>query len=351
MSAKPFYDLNKKILDLIYDLTSSKLPHFKITSSHANKYIKNEILILKSLFFLALATLKGKIYLFINIKNIILIVAYIQEKFDAIPIIQPENKNKLVWDFLIIFITFFLFFISPIQLSFNIKTYLLNDFSENSETIQSWVSLTLSILLGTDIFLKFFSAFYEKGLLIENKSLIIKNYWRSSFFSDLLTFLSVLHNALGFNDGSVLLNILNKILQSFIFLKLVEVNKYLCLLEEIIHFGQKGIAFFHLFKLAISIFFFSHIMGCLWHAVCYYGPYDKNILKTTGFYFVNWSSRYLRCLFLTINPGRVDPENELEMAFGYFALLASSGSIGFMISSIQNITRAFNKNEEAKRQV
>ena len=218
--------------------------------------------------------------------------------------------------------------------------------------IQEWLSMILTILLGTDIILKLFSAYYEKGQLIKKKSLIIKNYWKTSFLSDLSTFISVgieLHSALGYQDQTLYINITSKIFQSFIFLRLVDVNKYLCLMEEIIHFGQKGIAFFHLFKLAISIFFLSHIMGCLWHVVCYYGPYEKNILKNTNFYYVDWTSRYLRCLFFTINPGRVDPQNDLEMAFGYFALLASSGSIGFMISSIQNITRAFNKNEESKR--
>ena len=271
---------------------------------------------------------------------------------DAIPIIKPENKKKLMWDFFMIFLTFLLFFIYPIQMAFNLKTFLLYDSDNSSMIIQKCVSMILTIILGTDIILKFFSAYYEKGHLITKKSLIIKNYWKTSFLSDFSTFISVgieLNIALGYLDKSLFFKIASKIFQSFIFLKLVEVNKFLCLLEEIIHFGQKGIALFHLFKLTISIFFFSHIMGCLWHVVCYYGPYEKNILKNTNFYDVDWTSRYLRCLFFTINPGRVDPQNELEMIFGYFALLASSGSIGFMISSIQNITRAFNKNEETKR--
>ena len=237
-------------------------------------------------------------------------------------------------------------------MAFNLTAFILNDSEENFIIIQDWLTIIFTIILGIDIILKLLSAYYDKGRLIKQKSLIIKNYWKTSFLSDLSTFISVgieLHSVLGYTEKSLLINILSKIFKLLIFLKLVEVNKYLCLMEEIIHFGQKGIAFFHLFKLTISIFFLSHIMGCFWHAVCYYGPYEKNMLKNTNFYDLDWKSRYLRCLFLTINPGRVDPQNDLEMAFGYFALLASSGSIGFMISSIQNITRAFNKNEESKR--
>ena len=237
-------------------------------------------------------------------------------------------------------------------MSFSLKTFLLNDSAENSQKFHSLIGLMVTIFLGIDVLLKFTSAYYEKGLLIESKSKIILNYWKNGFFWDFLTYISVwlqFLSSLGYNEENFTLKILTKVFQSFIFLKIVEINKYLRILEEIIHFGEKGIAFFRLFKLTFSIFFFSHIMGCIWHAVCFYGPYEKNILKNTDFYYVDWPSRYLRCLFFTINPGRVDPQNELEMAFGYFALLASSGSIGFMISSIQNITRAFNKSEEAKR--
>ena len=61
MSAKPIYDLNKKILDLIYDLTTVKLVQFRIKPNQAKTYIKNEILILKSIFLLSFIYLKGKL--------------------------------------------------------------------------------------------------------------------------------------------------------------------------------------------------------------------------------------------------------------------------------------------------
>lgn len=60
-------------------------------------------------------------------------------------------------------------------------------------------------------------------------------------------------------------------------------------------------------------------------------------------------NRYLRCLFWTVNPGRVDPQNDLETIFGFFALLATSGSMGFMISGIHNLMRILGKSSEDKR--
>lgn len=177
------------------------------------------------------------------------------------------------------------------------------------------------------------------------------NYIKKSFLYDVLSYLPIFFQMLlnfEYFKNNPGVNMIAKVTHFFIFLKIIELSKLMRLLEEIVDFGDKSIAFFHLFKLTIGIFFFSHIMACLWHAISYYSPYESNLLKFSGFFFQDWASRYLRCLFITINPGKVDPQNNLELGFAYFALLATSGSIGFMISSIQNITRAFNKTEEAK---
>ena len=214
------------------------------------------------------------------------------------------------------------------------------------------IDLIIAILLIIDVILKFTSAYYEKGQLIDNKFNIIKNYWTKSFLIDISLIVTIILqsiiNSIEIAEENIFIK-LCKMTQILIFLKIFEVNRTLNLIEEIIHFGNKGIVFFRFFKLTLSIFFFSHYMACIWHAVSYYSSSENNMLKYSNFYNVGWVSRYLRCLFITINPGKIDPQNDLEMAFGFFALLATSGSIGFMISSIQNITRAFNKTEEAKR--
>ena len=268
-----------------------------------------------------------------------------------IPVIKPENRMKLLWDFLIIFLTFFLFFVYPIQMSFLFNTYLIDEWVNDSKSLKNAIEIMFAILFGADIMLKLITAYYEKGLLILNKKKILNHYIKEGIFYDLISYLPLLFRMIlinnTFKDNQDFIRITN--LSNILFiLKIVEVNKISRLLEEIVDFGDKAIAFFHLFKLTISIFFFSHIMACLWHAISYYSPYESNLLKFSGFFFKDWTSRYLRCLFITINPGKVDPQNNLELGFAYFALLATSGSIGFMISSIQNITRTFNKAEEAK---
>ena len=63
MSAKPLYDLNRNILDLIHDLTSSKLPLFRMMSKQDKKYIAKKKLIFRANFLLTFTYLKGKFFI------------------------------------------------------------------------------------------------------------------------------------------------------------------------------------------------------------------------------------------------------------------------------------------------
>ena len=67
ISAKPIYDLNRNILNLINDLTILKMPHLSKRSIKEKKYIAKEIFLFKSNFLLALTYLKGKSFILIII--------------------------------------------------------------------------------------------------------------------------------------------------------------------------------------------------------------------------------------------------------------------------------------------
>lgn len=237
-------------------------------------------------------------------------------------------------------------------MSFGGSVYIFEEYLKNGREIRTTITSILAIIFVADILLNFMTAYYDQGLLIKEKKWIFKKYIQNGFISDLLAYLPVFLDLIIISedlDNNLAIVTIKKISQCMIFLKLREIVRSWEIIEEICHFGNEGIAFFNLFKLTVCIFLFSHVMACLWHATSYYSPFEKNMLKYSGFYYSDWYSRYLRCLFITINPGKIDPQNDLELAFGFFALLATSGSIGFMISSIQNITRAFNRTEETKR--
>ena len=137
--------------------------------------------------------------------------------------------------------------------------------------------------------------------------------------------------------------------QILIFFKFFEFKRTTLFLEETLNLSDKNFAILQLVKMGIAIFLFSNIMACLWHIICLYPSEENNLLKFQKYYDKEWQSRYLRCLFWTVNPGRVDPQNDLENLFGFFALLATSGSMGFMISGIHNLMRILGKNSDQNR--
>ena len=270
---------------------------------------------------------------------------------ESIPIIDPGNKFKLIWDFTIMTLFLLLFFAYPIQLSFDIKTYLIDRVFENNELMMYFFEILILTFLSCDILMKFNTAYYKKGRLIKQKNDIIKNYIKNNFINDLLTFIPFLisNYITTFHEELSELNKFLKYFQIFIFFKLVEVLRQVHLLREVLRLSNKGSAIFQLIELAVSLFLFCHLMACIWHGVSYYGPYEDNFLKFSNVFFAPWKTRYFRCLFVTVNPGKIEPRNDFELIFGFFALLATSGSIGFMISSIHNIMRTLSKSEETKR--
>lgn len=242
----------------------------------------------------------------------------------------------------------------PLELSFNYQEN--NDVSifDGQSLMQRDLEIFFSIILGIDIFSKFTTGFYHKGKLITNRTEIIKKYAKKGLIYDSIVFLQLvsscnLHSS-NLNSQNDMQGIL-KVLRICIFLKIPQINKFFHVLEEIFQLSNMGMAIFQLIKLTSSIFLFSHFMACGWHAISYYVSSQNNMLKALNIYDASWQSRYFRCLFMTVNPGKVDPKNDSELIFGFFALLATSGSIGFMINGIHNIMRTLSKSNESKRSI
>ena len=186
--------------------------------------------------------------------------------------------------------------------------------------------------------------------MVREKSKILKNYFTQDLLWDGLGVIPIFLNFYVHYSSSVYIALeLKGYSQILIFFKIFELKRTTRFLEETLHLSERNFAIFQLIKMAISLFLFSNIMACIWHIVCYNFGFEKNLLKLQDYYDKEWQSRYLRCLFWTVNPGRVDPQNDLENFFGFFALLATSGSMGFMISSIHNLMRVLGKSSEQKR--
>ena len=254
-----------------------------------------------------------------------------------IPIINPGQKFKIFFDFLMVLGNFILLLYYPLQVAFDISVIAPD---ETINLIQQVIEIYIIAIFSLGILIKCNTGFYKKGKLITNRTEILGNYIKKEFIIDTLFLIQLI-----LSDKITFL----KIFKILLIFKFNEIMRFARIIFDFLHLSNGGVAIFHLFQLTLCIFFFSHYMACSWHAISYYGPSKDNMLKTFEIDDQPWQTRYLKYLFLTVNPEKIDPKNNIELTFGYFALLATSGSIGFMINGIQNIMRALSKSDEAKR--
>lgn len=246
-----------------------------------------------------------------------------------------------------------LFFILPLQASFNF--FLVEVLFPHNILAQNLISFIVIALIFTDIILKFFTGYYENGIPVLQKDKIIKNYLQKHLIFDILAFLPVFltsfrHTALYHED----LEKYNKFLhlcECLIFCKLFEVFRAIQTLEEILHLNEQSEALFELFKLITKILLFCHILACCWHAVAYYSPYHNNLISEgEELVHANWLTRYLFFLYWTISIEKIEPRNNLELFFGFFALLGSEAVMGIIIEGIHSIIESLTRAGTERRE-
>lgn len=270
-------------------------------------------------------------------------------------VIEPDNKWKIFWDFSIIFVYLMLFFIMAIQLSFGILV--LQVLFPHNNSMQRFTQLIILLFLLSDVILKCITAYYENGILVKISHKILRNYLTSHFIYDFLAIIPMVLETIRIFESdseeySKNINLIMKLSQFLIYFKFFEVSKALETLDDILQLEERSQAFFNLIKLVIEILLFSHLIACAWNGVASYSPYHETMLEVEDLLHKKWFNRYLTFLFWTICPEKLEPKNELEYGFGFFAVLASHAVFGFIIEGIHSILENLGeKNVQMKKDI
>ena len=209
-----------------------------------------------------------------------------------------------------------------------------------------------------NIILKSFTAYYQNGILVRVPQKIIKNYIFSHFAYDFLAIIPIFLESyrIFVNEPQPQISnsffLIIKFSQFLIYFKFFEFVKALDILDDMLQLEERSEALFNLVKLIIEILLFSHFIACAWHAVAYYSPYEVTILEIEDLLHKKWFSRYLTFLFWTISWEKLEPQNDLEFGFGFFAVLASHAVFGFIIEGIHSIIESLGeKNADMKKDI
>ena len=308
--------------------------------------------------FISIILEKHKINIFLITKANI--SKFIERVAHYIPLIRPNQKRKLMFDSVVLFIILTYFFIIPMQLSFDF--YYDVEFETFSEH-QGWShSLTKAILvlpeaiLILDSSLKMITGYYENGLIVMDRKKILLKYLLKNLIFDVLSYCPILIQgfykevifSLSSKYGVVL-----KAMQLLVFCKMKRIHTMIQNLEQIILLNGEHDYIVSLFKICWKIIFAAHVNACVWHAVAYYNNVndytwlDYANLRGTGWVLKYWNSLYwATSAMVTIGYGeKVSPQNFVELFTGVVILLISSFMFGFTLNSMKQIFDQMSKTE------
>lgn len=176
--------------------------------------------------------------------------------------ISPETTIKRVWDLLLAAFVLYTTCVVPYRVCFR----------RDAKGAFAVFEHIMDVAFGIDIVLNFFTGVYlPTGEISYSMRLIARAYVRGwflvDFFSTMQFELFVSESADG-GDSSALMS--TKLLRSLKVLKLFKLARVRRLgqmfssLEDAVSTNQSAVS---LVKLALSMFFFAHIVACVWYAI------------------------------------------------------------------------------------
>lgn len=106
-----------------------------------------------------------------------MLIIWIIKFFNKIPVISPSSLFKYIWDFFHMMLILIYLFLIPIHISFGIPFSIL---------ISSGIADIAPISFIIDTLINFNTGYYDKGIAVNNKWKILKNYIKNNFLTDIL---------------------------------------------------------------------------------------------------------------------------------------------------------------------
>lgn len=249
---------------------------------------------------------------------------------------HPSSVFSLVFSFLTLFIIAFYFFYIPLEI------WVFGEDQASQGYLFFWRK-NLSCYLLFDAFRRMNTAFYNKGVLVTKRGLILKQYVQAHLFLDFITITPLILLESHFPSNLFLLLFYSKI-RFF--------NESARKLEEVLLMQMNLGDVISLFKLFTRMLLISHFFACFWIWIGKTTYYEITWIKekridSENFLDIYLNSIYFICVTMnTVGYGDISPSNPLETIFVIVFIYMACIVFAYTLNSIGTILENIHKNQK-----
>ncbi|CAD8055062.1 unnamed protein product [Paramecium sonneborni] len=267
-----------------------------------------------------------------------------------IRIFQPEERNKIIWDSGLSISRIYFIILIPMDISFE------QEFLYSGQLFTLTVIMT--ILLMMDILLNLNTAYYQFGLIVNERSKIFNHVISKAYGCDAISviylFILMFLNWDEYYEQKqyILVGLLTFIGQYQNITKLIRLS------EEVLNLTKVTASILELVKLIVFLIFILHVATCIWYGV---GNYGLQYLGSSWIHKYNlednnWAERYLRSFYFctvtmfTVGYGDLTPQSDLEYTICIIFIMIFSIQLPYSVNTVGTIIDEISKYSEQKLQ-
>ncbi|EAR91247.2 cyclic nucleotide-binding domain protein (macronuclear) [Tetrahymena thermophila SB210] len=273
------------------------------------------------------------------------------KRWSILKVFMPTSSYRLIWDAIqIIFTVLFLFF-------YSILIFFGQEIQTSQKPIQEFFQLALYLFIG-DIVVNLNTAYFNKDLIVLDRKLIAKKYFKSLFVTDTICVIMLIFKII-FTSSNISPGVDDQFISQFknalVFSKIFGLKQKSHMLQSVsaLKDSQK-----HLLRLVNNILLVvlaAHIVSILWYQLALIeGYYNFQVTWITKIQIQNedWYTKYIYSLYwsvttmTTVGYGDISACNYIEALFVSIMMIFMSCVFAYSINNIGIILQAIERDTQ-----